>query len=166
MSVSKYEFPRQTGNQAQDMKALFNAIYKMAQNLNIDLGAMQKTINPIGIIISTFDSRNPSSYLGGTWESVGQGRVLVGVDPKDTLFDRAGKTGGSKEMQAHNHAIGLTSTGEDATELGTYAAYGVPSTTGADGTIKRYKAGTQIAGTGNSGNLQPYITCYMWRRVK
>lgn len=166
MSVSRYEFPRQTGNQAQDMKALFNAMYKMATNLNIDLNTMRKTINPIGIVISTFDGRNPGSYLGGTWESVGRGRVLVGVDPKDKDFSSVGKTGGSKEMQAHIHGIGLSSSGDDAKELGTGVAYGVPYSTGDNGTVKKYTAGTQIAGTGNSDNLQPYITCYMWRRVK
>lgn len=71
MSVSRYEFPRQTGNQAQDMKALFNAIYKIAQNLNIDLNAMQKVVSQTSVeTYVAYATENPTDIYGGKWEKV------------------------------------------------------------------------------------------------
>lgn len=77
------------------------------------------------------------------------GRVIVGLNTNDTDFDELGKTGGSKELQAHSHSIPrvypMSPQGG-----GTDVNYGIThvSNTTQSGTT----------GTGNSGNLQPYIT--------
>lgn len=66
---------------------------------------------PVGTIIEKNDSTNPSSYLGGTWELYGNGRVTVGVDTGDSDFGTVGKTGGSKELQSHKHTTSTSSAG-------------------------------------------------------
>lgn len=85
-----------------------------------------------------------------------KGRISVGLDSSDTDFDSLGKTGGSKYLQKHSHkqiAFDSWGSGVVATHLGTDALAGMTSSNQA------YVGGrsTLEAGTGNSGNLQPYI---------
>lgn len=85
-----------------------------------------------------------------------KGRISVGLDSSDTDFDSLGKTGGSKYLQKHSHqqiAFDSWGSGVSATHLGTDALAGMTSSNQA------YVGGrsTLEAGTGNSGNLQPYI---------
>lgn len=85
-----------------------------------------------------------------------KGRISVGLDSSDTDFDSLGKTGGSKYLQKHSHqqiAFDSWGSGVSAAHLGTDALAGMTSSNQA------YVGGrsTLEAGTGNSGNLQPYI---------
>lgn len=73
-----------------------------------------------------------------------KGRTAVGRDGLQTEFANIGQTGGSKELQAHNHKIGI------AQNVSTGGSYGL------DSTSSTYMD-TGITGTGNSGNLQPYL---------
>ena len=67
---------------------------------------------PVGTIIETENSTNPSSYIGGTWAQYGAGQVTVGIDPSDPDFDAVGKTGGSKDLQEHDHDANATNAGD------------------------------------------------------
>lgn len=78
---------------------------------------------PVGTIIETKNSTNPSSYIGGTWAQYGAGQVTVGIDPSDPDFDTIEKTGGSKEMQQHSHSATAASNGAH-THTGTAASAG------------------------------------------
>ena len=60
--------------------------------------------HPIGSLFLSMDSTNPGTLFGGTWVLTAAGRMLVGVDTSDPDFDTAGKTGGSKYLQAHTHS--------------------------------------------------------------
>lgn len=119
---------------------------------------------PIGSIYISVVNTNPSQWFGGVWESFGAGRVLVGVDTTQTEFNQVLKTGGSKYMQKHRHFV--THEGGDAHVTLGNATWGWSS-----GIIplSGNNAGshiiTEYQGKGNSQNLQPYITVYMWRRV-
>ena len=65
-----------------------------------------KKKNPVGTIIMSTSSANPSTYMGfGTWAAWGSGRVPVGVNTGDTDFATVEKTGGSK---THTHTQGAT----------------------------------------------------------
>lgn len=136
-------------------------------NINDAINLMKieilKAENPIGHIRMETTDVNPATYLGfGTWVLWGAGKVPVGVDTADTDFSTVEKTGGEKthtltisEMPSHRHD----------------ARYG--DTEGGDGTGYRYSNTTGIStqiveatgGGGAHNNLQPYITCYMWKRV-
>ena len=106
-----------------------------------------------------------ANVYGGTWEAWGKGRVPVGVDPNDTDFNAANKTGGSKtvtlqlsQIPAHGHMMGQTYSGWKLSgngngPAGLYTGYGLTDRSKNEG------------GSGAHDNLQPYITIYMWRRI-
>lgn len=66
-------------------------------------------VYPVGTIyINASSINNPSKLLGiGTWVEIGAGRVLVGQNASDTVFDSLGETGGSKDavVVAHTHTM-------------------------------------------------------------
>jgi hypothetical protein len=131
---------------------------------------------PIGsIYLNASSSSNPSVLLGfGTWEAFGAGRMLVGFNAGDALFDTLEETGGSKDaiVPSHTHSI---------TDPGHAHNYNSPATqsnmgTGVDdGLITQATAATATATTGitvnsagvsaTNANLPPYITVRMWKRT-
>lgn len=202
-------------------------------------------IYPVGSIYMSVNNVNPSTFLGGTWETWGSGQVPVGVNPNDSDFSIAEKTGGSKsvtpsgtvgrhtlttnEMPSHGHSISIPASGacttdsqgnhqhktnatfvdnavrlssEHNTVMGWVSGWGyksnanrglnakkdvslsiyVPqlsmSTNGLHAhnvpnhahSVTQYNAGGNGSHdhgfTGNAqSNIQPYITCYMWKRT-
>ena len=48
-------------------------------------------IYPVGSIYMSVNNVNPSTFLGGTWETWGSGKVPVGVNPNDSDFSIAEK---------------------------------------------------------------------------
>lgn len=120
---------------------------------------------PIGSIYISVVNTNPSQWFGGVWESFGSGRVLVGVDTTQTEFNKVMKTGGSKYTEKHNHSIVNLKAATTFSKAGD--GYG-PQQVAGDRTWKNIDnkdITTATFGKGTSGNLQPYITVYMWRRV-
>lgn len=80
-----------------------------------------------------------------------KGRVVVGLDGNDTDFDTIGKTGGSKYLQEHYHNF-TTVKSRAFPFTGTNVASGYSGDNDGTGTAQ-----TDTAGTGDSGNLQPYL---------
>jgi hypothetical protein len=67
--------------------------------------ATLEAVYPIGsIYTNATNATNPSTLLGfGTWTAFGAGRVMVGFNAADPLFDSAEKTGGSKDAVVVSH---------------------------------------------------------------
>lgn len=131
--------------------------------INVDL------VYPIGSIYFSVNSTNPSKWFGGTWVAWGTGRVPVGVDTSQTEFSTVEKTGGNKNLQEHKHE-GLAWWGDFGSQsislnAGSAGGYNLAYTSTNRGGNESRAIHTAMAGTGNSGNLQPYITCYMWKRT-
>jgi len=111
----------------------------------------------------------------GTWTAFGAGRVMVGFDSGNALFDTAEETGGSADsvVVSHTHSIndpshshGVTADNDGAGSSGTT----FKSDNQAIQTLSTNSAATGITlnSTGSSGinaNYQPYITVYMWKRT-
>lgn len=118
---------------------------------------------PIGSQYVNFtDSTNPATLLGfGVWQAVA-GRVIVGYDATQTEFNAAEKTGGHKELQAHTHNIysGYQDIGSGGGDAYRYEQWGGNNRGWHGGNL-----GTSSTGGGNAGNLQPYITAYVWKRT-
>lgn len=130
---------------------------------------------PVGsIYINATSSTNPGTLLGfGTWTAFGAGRVPVGFDSGNVLFDTAEETGGSANaiLVSHNH------TATDAGHVHTVPF--ADAATGQGGSNTRPVSGTNTnSGTGfasitvstegssaTNANYQPYITVYMWKRT-
>lgn len=92
-------------------------------------------IYPVGAVFMSTVNTNPGTYLGGTWERWGSGRVPVGVDSGDSDFASAGKTGGEKthtlttaEMPSHSHSKGTLATSDSGSH--THSTSGTASSAG------------------------------------
>lgn len=145
----------------------------------IDLASLRNLLYPVGALKLTTNNTNPSNYLGGTWVAFGSGRVLVGVDTSQTEFNTTEKTGGEKthtltaaELAAHKHAEKACTASEQGTsQVGYYVSGARQGSTngyradamGAVGGIL-YTAENEDCGQAHN-NLQPYITCYIWKRT-
>lgn len=134
---------------------------------------------PVGSIYTNASvSTNPATLLGfGTWTAFAAGRVMVGFDSGNALFDTAEETGGSANAITVSHTHSVTDNGHNHNF--NYAAYnwtlqGGASTVNANregggaGTTTTATTGISIDSAGSSGtnaNYQPYITVYMWKRT-
>ena len=127
-------------------------------------------VYPINSIYISGDIINPGILFGGTWVEWGSGRVLVGVDTAQAEFNTVGKTGGNKFTEKHYHdgIYGTYYEGRQFVSRGDAGGGKINivapiNVQTQDGSYSRVFTGDY--GTGDSGNLQPYITCYMWKRT-
>ena len=142
---------------------------------------------PVGYIWMSTQNVSPESIVGGKWTPWGAGKVPVGVDQSQTEFNTVEKSGGSKATESHSHTtpnhkhtITAASGGSHTHTIGTAkttktggsATRSTASKTGTGGahthTLNQTSSGggnTGSAGGTGSGNLQPYITCYMFKRT-
>lgn len=130
---------------------------------NVVLDILDK-VYPIGRGFIDFTNTDFSNYLGFTWERELVGLTPVGLDENDIDFNTIGKTGGSKYLQEHYHE-GLkwdSATGQDVSFNGGSGGIQLSYTGGVQHDAKIY---TATAGTGDSGNLQPYKVVAWWKRV-
>ena len=71
-----------------------------------------QSLYPVGsVYINASDSTNPGTLFGfGTWAAFGAGRVLVGFNASNALFDTAEETGGSYDttLVSHTHTYSAT----------------------------------------------------------
>lgn len=134
---------------------------------------------PVGSIYMSVNSTSPATLFGGTWVAWGTGRVPVGINTSDADFKTVEKTGGSKVLQKHTHTgttggagshnhnmTGRAVSGSGGVQVETYSS-GDNARTVYTNTVGNHTHSftTGEAGTGTSGNLQPYIVCYMWKRT-
>jgi hypothetical protein len=145
---------------------------------------------PVGsIYINATNATNPGTLLGfGTWVAFGAGRVPVGFDSGNPLFDTAEETGGSANatVVSHDHTYSATTgnqsanhthsptsgnflvTGTSPYALSLGSEVAVASSTGTQSADHTHNVSGTTASTGSSGtnaNYQPYITVYMWKRT-
>lgn len=155
---------------------------------------IMEMLYPVGSIYITMDKNFlPGKTFGGTWVQFGAGKTLVGVDSADEDFDTVRKTGGHKTIASHTHSLTIDSktlTGswkQNRSRFGgTNTVAGIVSnikeeisgyfneTGGTDtntvgisiNATHSHSGSVGSTGTGNQGNLQPYITVYMWERTE
>jgi hypothetical protein len=142
--------------------------------------AVLEAVYPVGsIYTNATNATNPNSLLGfGTWTAFGAGRVMVGFNASDPLFDTAEETGGSKDAIVVSHTHTATVTDPGHSHVGTVgsgpggcAGGGNPVPTGtitnstASATTGITVANSTEGSSGANANLQPYITVYMWKRT-
>jgi hypothetical protein len=145
-------------------------------------------VYPVGsIYTNASNNTNPATLLGfGTWTAFGAGRVPVGFDSTNALFNTAGKTGGSADatlpshthtftgspLNPHTHQIGSRdATANDGGNPNQEFVNDFGTGGGAAATTSPVSGGTPAGTNSTEGvsatnaNYQPYITVYMWRRT-
>ena len=121
-------------------------------SLESQVNADKLTAYPVGAIYMSVSPTSPASLFGGTWTQWGSGRVPIGVDANDSDFNTVEKTNGTKINR-----IGFITAGN---------GYGLAQGGGYGGKTLL----SEYQGDGGYIHkefsiLQPYITCYMWKRV-
>ena len=127
-------------------------------------------VYPVGSIYMSVNNVNPSTLFGGTWQLWGSGRVPVCVDTSQTEFNTVEKTGGEKthkltvaESASHSHGF------QGGSALFTQKDQGIkglgPGGFWVEGVGSIPNTST-AGGNQPHNNLQPYITCYMWKRTR
>ena len=133
---------------------------------DIGTSAIFLASHPVGSLFETTVSTNPGTLYGGTWAAWGGGRTPVGVNTADTSFNTVEKTGGAKthtltvqEIPNHAHDLNAVNEGVDNPNGGYHPGWTFN---------KQYTAQVMSASIGGGqahNNLQPYITCYIWKRT-
>lgn len=154
--------------------------------ININGKSFLDRTYPVGSIYMSVNNTNPKDLFGGTWVAWGAGRVPVGFNGGDGNFNSSEKTGGSKTINIqHNHGLSnaraAVGRADSSTTTISYTAGGNPHNVyfdrefsywgGIAGVSKHATDTAKIYGNTNNGGstsasvLQPYITCYMWKRT-
>ena len=146
------------------------------------VAAVRLALYPVGsIYINAGVTTNPATLLGfGTWTAFGAGRVMVGLNGSDALFDALEETGGSKDAivvahthtgttdnaGSHAHSIPSTTSGSGGTALFQYnTTANTSNTTDAAGVHAHTFTTGSTGSSATDANLQPYITVAMWKRT-
>ena len=154
---------------SKELKDILDRLKALESGYNIE-NIMLSTY-PVGSIYMSVNNTNPSTLFGGTWEAWGSGRVPVGVDTEDVNFNSVEKTGGEStvtltesQMPRHFHTMDSAVSIKDSivsNDTGLYHGSGAITFTTIGKVVKTDDAGEGIG----HNNLQPYITCYMWKRT-
>lgn len=117
----------------------------------IDMAAIYLLIYPIGCIYESVISTSPATLFGGTWATLGAGRVLVGIDAADPDFDTVEETGGAKTINlAHTH--NAHTAGRKGGTTNPQDIFNAPAT-----------HASNLSAT--QGILPPYLVSYRWKRT-
>lgn len=132
------------------------------------------TFFPVGTIIQTENSANPSTYLGGTWQAYAQGRTLIGAGTgsdgtTSMTFTTRGTYGEYKhklsvsEMPNHKHDTPFPQNLAQvtATDYG-FGCFKIEYP-GIGGHAGYYTSNTGSSDSHN--NIQPSIAVYIWKRT-
>ena len=158
----------------QNETDLDNAYAKaIGENDYATVSEITNIIYPVGSIYITTNNQNPREYLGGEWESFGEGRTIVGAgtgtdeNNVQKVFEIE-QMGGEyqhtlsiNEMPSHSHGLYGAFDGRDT---GAYPSVG----DWAQIDKGKWSASDWIQATGGDephNNLQPYIVTYMWKRI-
>ncbi len=132
-----------------------NWFYKIADYvIQTVRNSIFNSVYPVGTIYMTVTEVNPHELFGGIWRPWGSGRVPVGVDNSIADFSTIERIGGEI---AHTLTYSeLPTTTYVDSQVGTFVSVGSTGT---------WWINNRGGGNQPHNNLQPYITCYMWKRV-
>ena len=132
---------------------------------------------PVGSIYISTNNQNPGDYLGGEWESYGEGRTIVGAgtgtdsNNVQKVFE-INETGGEyehtltvNEMPLHNHRIFVTANSYTAVSGGDYLTTTSASSSSIVTSGRNLGITQENGGNQSHNNIQPYVVTYIWKRV-
>lgn len=191
---AKQEYLNEQESEEQKINDLYSKMLiatNGSSQITVNIEDLRKIINeqilnsyPIGSIYISTSETNPSEFIGGQWESYGQGRTLIGAgtgidDNSTTMEFIANSVGGEynhnltiSEMPKHFHKglyyggpnNNLELTLDQGTKLGyklQYYGSGEPSSVSSGSSnYTGYEGQSQ-----SHNNIQPYIVTYMWKRI-
>ena len=158
----------------QNETDLDNAYAKaIGENDYATVSEITNIIYPVGSIYITTNNQNPGEYLGGEWESFGEGKTLVGIDSSDSDFSTVEKTGGNKEIKLDNKNMPQRVT-ISVKLTNNYSLLSGMKWTSTKANKDDYFLSTlrDFTAIGEDYEyevpisvMQPYIVTYMWKRI-
>ena len=158
----------------QNETDLDNAYAKaVGENDYATVSEITNIIYPVGSIYITTNNQNPGEYLGGEWESFGEGKTLVGIDSSDSDFSTVEKTGGNKAVKLDNKNMPQRVT-ISVKLTNNYSILSGMKWTSANAnkddyflsTLRDFRAiGEDYEYEVPISVMQPYIVTYMWKRI-
>lgn len=137
----------------------FDSIKTQIANLVYPVGSifMSASLDTVAKVQNAF---------GGTWVAWGTGRVPVGVDTSQTEFNAADKTGGSN-TNTHYHYETNSYDGSSfyATQIPTHSRTRTATRVAISGTKETANTREDATYDTTISVLQPYVTCYMYKRT-
>lgn len=139
----------------ESLKAYFDFIKKQ----------LLESIYPVGTIYTSVQETSPASFLGGTWEALSEGRVLIGASSAHPAGEKGGEeqhTLSSSEMPSHNHSASTASAGSHSHSgniSGSTGSGGSHSHSGSSGTAANHTHNLHMMTVSNSAgisNRYPY----------
>lgn len=164
------------------------ATFNVTNGETVNIPALKQeifnTIYPVGAVYITFDTANPSTIFGGTWEKV-EGKFLLGSSSSHALNSTGGEethTLSESEMPIHSHT-GETNTGwtnamrivsgagdsHSANHMTGYVSSAfsdITDTGDFPGGNHWHSFTTDTTGGGQShNNMPPFIAVNIWKRT-
>ena len=165
--VNQPTVPTKTSDLTNDGESGTSTYLESAALTNYTITELIYPIGSIYMSATMNSAAQVEAAFGGTWVAWGAGRVPVSVDTSDVDFTLPELTGGEKthtltvpEMPSHKHR-----------QRGFYRCQGgisggVEVRARADLTADTWDSPMESTGGGGAhNNLQPYITCYMYKRT-
>lgn len=139
------------------------------KNNKQQIDAIVDKIYPIGSIYLSVNATNPSTLFGGTWQSIGSGRVLQGADDAHAAGSEI-EAGLPNITGYMNRFYGEMATMEDATGGAFYPSNGYSKTYSMNWEYGKravaFDASRSNAIYGKSNTVQPpALAVYIWQRT-
>ena len=128
---------------------------------------------PIGSIVMSTINVSPAGRIGGSWVAWGSGRVPVGVDTNNIKFNEVEEIGGyethyltTAQLPLHEGHVANNKPNYILPSDITISTGGACRPWMTDYNGNELGISTSAVGSGAAhNNLQPYITCYMFKRI-
>ena len=141
---------------------------------DVDFNDIFDKIYPVGSIYLSINNVNPGTFFTGIWEQFAMGRTLVGVDNTQSEFNSVMKIGGNKthtltvfELAKHKHPVVYNDNKKpvNLNAVGSANSYGLVNWNVNSLSSAAELYGDDVGEGKPHNNLQPYVTCYIWRRT-
>ena len=158
MALNKITYDDKTNYQSSALANMYKVSANDMNEIKTVVNAIVDAIYPVGsIYMSVTDdtATKVQNRFGGTWVAWGTGRTPICVDTGQTEFNTVEKTGGEK-----THTISINEIPVDVPKFSS-------SSTGNFHMDYIANSNFSVQQTSQTAmnNLQPYITCYMWKRT-
>lgn len=178
----------------QNILTLFTRTNDLQSAIDALSASLLDKIYPVGSVYMSFTNKSPAEFLGGTWEALADGRVLLSAGTDYLVNSIGGSTTSSAnisvnahtlteaEIPSHQHILErprwYSELGGDTSDRIINSSEGAIYWSGGTTTSPTYNGEKNIYFTGSSGahthgvtitkhsNMQPYRACYMWKRTK
>lgn len=125
-------------------------------------------IYPVGSIYISVNDANPSSLFGGIWERIKDRFLLASGDsfPPETTGGEAVHTLTTSEMPSHIHNANYNWTSSNGQGTPVWA---ITMSSGTGDGIGSWPSADGAGNTGGSqphNNMPPYLSVYVWKRIK